>query len=300
MPDLVVLTDPRYVNPSFPTPYDLDVLEDDRLVVDACRALGLMVDRRSWDDPHFDWSSTRTVIFRSTWDYFDRFDEFERWLEKAKTRTQFINPQELVFWNLDKRYLLDLAAKGVDIVPTYRVTPKIKENLKEIADKHGWQEIVVKPTISATAKDTYRLTYQQLILPSIQQRFDALCEQKTMMVQPFLSRVLEEGELSVIVIGGQVTHGVRKVAKSGEYRVQSDFGGSIRLEQPDQEAIAIAQQAVQLCSEEPLYARIDLIKNDEGKWNLGEMELIEPELWFRLQPHAADVLAFAIKNSLKK
>ncbi len=300
MPDVIVLTDPRYVNPKDPTPYDLDVLKDDQLVMDACQKLGLAVDRKSWDDPDFDWSTTHSVIFRSTWDYFDRFDEFSQWLNKIKSLTTFINPQELVFWNVDKRYLLDLERRGVEVVPTHIVPVGTQENLKTIADRNNWQEIVIKPTVSATAKDTYRLTYQELEQPAVQDMFTNLCRQQTMMVQPFLKYVLEEGELSVIVIGDKVTHGVRKVAKAGDYRVQSDFGGSIRLEEPDDEAIAFAEEVVRLCPARPLYARVDLIRNDQGNWNLGEMELIEPELWFRLQPDAADNLAVSIKEYLKK
>lgn len=300
MLDLVVLTDPRYVNPDKPVSYVLDVLKEDQIVMDACQRQGLSVERRSWDDPYFDWSSTKAVIFRSTWDYFDRFTAFEQWLQKVKRLTKFINPEELVFWNVDKKYLLDLAAEGVEIVPTYFIRQGAKEGLKEIANRNDWQEIVIKPTVSATAKDTYRFSYQELTQPSTQNMFDVLCEKKDMMIQPFLSRVLEEGELSVIVIGGKVTHGVRKVAKSGDYRVQSDFGGSIQLEQPDKEAIVIAEKVIKSCPAMPLYARVDLIKNHLGKWNLGEVELIEPELWFRLQPSAAESLAISIHNYLKK
>lgn len=300
MLDLVVLTDHRYVDPEEPTSYVLDVLKEDQLVIDACRNLGLTVDRKSWDDPDFDWSTTRSVIFRSTWDYFDRFDEFRQWLVKVKSLTRFINPQELVFWNVDKRYLLDLEANGVEIVPTHIVNTGDKENLKEIADVNNWREVVIKPTVSATAKDTHRLTYQELLQPSIQDMFNDLCLRQTMMVQPFLGRVLEEGELSVIVIGDKVTHAVRKVAKSGDYRVQSDFGGSIRLEEPDAETITFAEEVVSLCPVKPLYARVDLIRNDRGDWNLSEMELIEPELWFRLQPDAAAALSLSIKQYLKK
>lgn len=299
MLDLVILTDPRYLDPVNPTPYDLDVLEDDQILMDACLSLGLKVDRKSWDDPEYDWSSTKTVIFRSTWDYFDRFSEFEQWLEKIKLLTQFINPQELVFWNVEKTYLMDLQAKGIKIIPTEIVEIGTRKRLRDMADAHGWEEIVIKPTVSATARDTHRLSHEMLNQTSTQVMFDELCTQKTMMVQPFLSQVLEEGELSVMVIDGKVTHGVRKIAKPGDYRVQSDFGGSIRLEDPDESAIAFAEEVVKACPLQPIYARVDLIKNDQGQWNLGEMELIEPELWFRLQPKSAKALAAAIRNYLK-
>lgn len=300
MLDIVILTDPRYLDPVQPSPYELDVLADDQVLMDACFSQGLQVDRKSWDDPDFDWSSTRSVIFRSTWDYFDRFAEFKKWLDQAKSVTQFINPQELVFWNVDKRYLIDLATKGVEIVPTHIVDQGTQQNLKAIAEYHNWKEVVIKPTISATARDTHRLTIEEVGTTTTQKMFDALCQHKTMMVQPFLSAVLEEGELSLIVIDGVVTHGLRKLAKSGDYRVQSDFGGSIRLEQPDDLAIAFAEKVIESCPAKPLYARVDLIKNNQGDWNLGEMELIEPELWFRMATHSADTLAMTIRKYLEK
>lgn len=278
--------------------YTLDVLEEDQWLMDACRDLKLNVGRKSWDDPDFDWSTTRAVIFRSTWDYFDRFSEFEKWLHRIKSVTQFINPQELVFWNIDKRYLLELESQGVGIIPTHIVRQGNQGNLSEIADQKVWHDIVIKPTVSATARDTHCLTLEEYTSPSVQQMFNELCQQKTMMVQPFLSRVLEEGELSVIVIDGRVTHGLRKVAKAGDYRVQSDFGGSIHLEEPDENAIEIAEQVVVCCPAKPLYARVDLLKDDKGDWKLGELELVEPELWFRLYPKSAALLAKAIADHL--
>lgn len=300
MLDLVVLTDPRYVNPPNPTPYDLDVMEDDELVMGACRKLGLSVGRKSWDDPDFDWSTTKAVIFRSTWDYFDRFGEFEQWMNKVRSITQFINPQELVYWNIDKKYLMDLANVGIKIIPTQFVEQGAIADLKTIAAKEGWGEIVIKPTISATSRDTHRLTAIEYSKPSIQKIFEELCQRKTMMVQPFLPRVLEEGELSMIVINGEVTHTVRKRAKPGDYRVQSDFGGSIELEEPDLAAVDFAVNTVNQCPFKPLYARVDLIQDENEKWSLVELELVEPELWFRLYPDSSISLAEAIAVQLKR
>lgn len=300
MLDLVVLTDPHYLDPKEPSPSDINVLKEDQLLLDACRNAGLKVDRKSWDDPNFDWSSSQSVIFRTTWDYFDRFPEFEQWLNRVQAVTKFINPSELVFWNIDKKYLLDLAEKGVEIIPTHIVPRGNSESLKEIADTRNWKDLVIKPTVSATSRDTHQLSYDDLALDRTQRMFDALCEKKSMMVQPFLRNVLEDGELSLVVIDGKVTHGVRKQARKGDYRVQSDFGGSVRLEKPDAEAIRFAEHVASLCPVKPMYARVDLIRNDDGQWNLGEMELIEPELWFRLYPESVERLSSSIARALKK
>ena len=298
MLDLVVLTDPHYLNPEHPTSSDLDILKEDEYVMSACRDQGLKVDRKSWDDPDFDWSTTRAVIFRTTWDYFDRFGEFESWLKQIKSVTTFINPQELIFWNVDKRYLKDVAKAGIHIVPSHFVERGSLERLSEVADRNNWKELVIKPTISATAKDTFRILPDQI--DSSQPLFERLCQQHTMMVQPFLHRVLDEGELSLIVIDGEVTHAVKKRAKPGDYRVQNDFGGSIELYEPAAEEVEFAQKAVLSCPTPPVYARVDLMKDNEGAWALGEMELIEPELWFRLHPQAAERLGQAIAGFLNR
>ena len=101
MLDCIVLTDHRYVDPPEVNWYIGQVLSEDGAVVDALRAAGLTVARKAWDDPEVDWSGTRSVLFRSTWDYFDRWPEFARWLATVRHQTRLFNSAELVHWNLD-------------------------------------------------------------------------------------------------------------------------------------------------------------------------------------------------------
>ena len=116
--DIVVLTDHRYVAPKTRTPYIENVLQEDHLVLEAMEKQGLKVVRKAWDDPDFDWSTTQYALFRTTWDYFDRYPEFSEWLEKTSKRTRFINSKELIYWNIDKHYLQDLSKAGVTIPKT--------------------------------------------------------------------------------------------------------------------------------------------------------------------------------------
>src|SRR5688572_26220505 len=102
--DITLLTDSRYVNPVEVNWYIQNILDDDRLVTEALEKRGLTVTRTNWDNPAFDWSKTRFAIFRTTWDYFDRFGEFAEWLKKVSTQTQLINPIETIWWNIDKHY----------------------------------------------------------------------------------------------------------------------------------------------------------------------------------------------------
>ena len=120
--DVVILTDKRYAGqPSSTGPvagYVDNLLLEDRLVADALRELGLDVDRRAWCDASMDWNRTRSAVFRTTWDYFDRWNEFSPWLENTARQTRLFNAPALVRWNLDKHYLQDLEQTGVVVVPT--------------------------------------------------------------------------------------------------------------------------------------------------------------------------------------
>ncbi|WP_420387841.1 ATP-grasp domain-containing protein [Roseivirga sp.] len=290
--DIIVLTDDRYVNPENPNWYIQNILQEDGLVVEALKAKGYRVGRKSWSDPDFDWSHTRAIVFRTTWDYFDRYEEWKNWLESVSQVTEMINPYELIRWNMDKHYLSDLQEKGINIPETHYVEIGVTTTLTALFAQKGWTECILKPCISGAARHTYRIdlsniheheaTFQQLIL------------EEAMMLQPFQKNVVEKGEISLMVMGGQFTHAVLKIAKPGDFRVQDDFGGTVHEYEPTAEEIAFAEKAVAACSPQPFYARVDIIRDNQENLAVIEMELIEPELWFRLKPEAAEVLARSI------
>lgn len=296
--DVVVLTDSRYVNPPTKNDYINNVLKEDELVMNALKKFNLKVDKKDWNDAVFDWSTTRSVIFRSTWDYFDKFDEFKIWLNKIKNQCFLINSHEIISWNVDKHYLLDLQNKGIPI-PESIFIPKNKSiDLSSLMNKNQWDEIVVKPTISGAAKNTYRLKEEDL--SSFQNKWENLISQEDFIIQEFQKQVISKGEVALMVFGGKYTHAVLKQAKKGDFRVQDDFGGSIATYNPDKEMIKLAEKSVQTMSPVPAYARVDVIWNNKSELVVSELELIEPELWFRLNPHAADVLAKYINGLLAK
>jgi len=116
--DVVLLTDSRYVDPSMPDQYVRNILQEDQFVREALQKRGVSVTRKDWADPTFDWSSTSSVLFRSTWDYFDRFTEFRAWLKTISPLTKLINNHSLIEWNVDKHYLSDLKNAGIRVIPT--------------------------------------------------------------------------------------------------------------------------------------------------------------------------------------
>lgn len=300
--DVVILTDQRYVAPKTKTPYVENVLQEDGLVLEALTKLGLKATRKSWDDPSFDWSTTKYALFRTTWDYFDRYAEFSKWLETASKQTQFINSKNLIYWNIDKHYLQDLSNAGINIPKTVFLEQGSKTSLHNaIANakaNYGFaaNTYILKPCVSGAARHTYKIKEDEVENHEV--IFQKLIAEEAMMLQEFQKNIVSKGEISMMVINGEFTHAVLKVAKPGDFRVQDDFGGTVHDYVPDQKQIKFAKSVVQAAPEMPMYARVDIFKDNNGNWALAELEIFEPELWFRLNPPAADNLARSIKDTL--
>lgn len=295
--DITLLTDKRYLQTKEDDWYNNNIITEDRLVADALIEKGLNVTRTNWDNPDFDWSSTRYAMFRTTWDYFDRFEEFDAWMTKASQQTTFINPLSLIQWNIDKHYLADLEIKGIKIPPTIFVETGSTTTLNELIKNENWKKYILKPAISGAARHTY--LFDKSSVNEVEEIFWELIGKESMLVQEYQHQITEKGEVALMLMGGKFTHAVLKKAKAGDFRVQDDFGGTLHEFNPDKSMIEFAEKIVSCCPMPPAYARVDLIWSNTGDLCLSELELIEPELWFRKHPAAADVLADAIMKMIK-
>ncbi|MED6303254.1 MAG: hypothetical protein VX883_05520 [Bacteroidota bacterium] len=287
--DVVVLTDSRYVNPLKTNTYISNVLREDELVINALKEKNLSVVKKDWNDSIFDWETTRSILFRSTWDYFDKFELFKKWFSKTKNKCLMINSTETIEWNIDKHYLLDLQEHQIPIPNSEFIKRESSIDLSLLMQKKNWNEIVVKPTISGAAKNTYRLKEEEII--QFGPTWEKLIYKEDFIVQEFQNNVITEGEVAMIVIGGKFTHAVLKKAKEGDFRVQDDFGGSIAIYNPSEEMVKLAEKCTRILTPIPSYARVDIIWDNLRELAVSELELIEPELWFRLNPNAAQKLA---------
>jgi glutathione synthase/RimK-type ligase-like ATP-grasp enzyme len=294
--DVVILTESRYINPAKINDYIQNVLTEDGLLQESLEELGLKVARKDWADPDFDWSSTKCAVFRTTWDYFDRFDEFKAWLDRVESFTEFINPVSQIRWNMDKWYLRDLKERGIRVVETKYINRGEDRSLSELIAETGWEEVILKPTIAGAALHTYRLNPENT--GQHESIFRTLIENEDMMLQPFQYNIMEKGEVSFMVIGGKYTHSVLKRGKAGDFRVQDDFGGTLHEYNPSPEEIRFAEEVVKACDPMPAYARVDVMWDNEGELAVSEVELIEPELWFRRNKEAAEKLAEVVKIKL--
>lgn len=289
--DVALLTDRRYTARTAAAGdwYLANILDDDRLLQEALARRGLSSARVDWADPTAHWSRFRCAVFRTTWDYFERFAEFDAWLARADRETRVCNPSSTVRWNMDKHYLADLAGRGVPVVPSVFLDRGSARSLADVLADTGWDEAVVKPCVSGAARHTYRVN--RGTAAEHQPLLTALLAQEAMIVQPFQADILRTGEDTLMVFGGRYSHAVRKAAKAGDFRVQDDHGGAVHEYKPTAEQIALAESAVAACHPVPVYGRVDMVRDNGGRLAVMELELIEPELWLRYHQPAAEQFA---------
>ena len=290
--DITLLTDSRYVTPVNPDWYVLNILNQDSLITSALERKGMRVFRTNWDNKNFDWRETRSIVFRSTWDYFHRFSEFAEWLHLVNKQTQLINPFSIIHWNMDKHYLKDLEQAGIAIPPTTFIEKGDTRTLREIVAHTNWNEFILKPAVSGAARHTYR--FQTESTEELEEIFRKLIDNEAMLLQEFQQQILSKGEVALMLFNGKFSHAVLKKAKQGDFRVQDDFGGSVHDYSPTQEEISFAEKVVSVCESLPVYARVDVIWDNQDRLCVSELELIEPELWMRKFPSSAEFFADSI------
>ncbi len=273
---------------------------DERLAVPALARLGVAAEPVVWDDAGAAWTTFDAVVIRSCWDYHLKLAAFLAWLARLdELGVPVLNPPPLVRWNADKRYLLALAARGVTIVPTRvlpRGAPDSGHALLRALDELEADEAVVKPAVSASAHGTWRTS--RAAASADAGRLEALVGGGDVLVQPFVPAVAEAGEWSVLCFGGKPSHAVLKRPAPGDWRVQGELGGTAELAAPPPAVLGQARRVLEAAGAGAApYARVDGCMID-GTFVLMELELIEPQLYLDLAPHAPDRLARAIMEAL--
>ena len=296
MTDITLLTCRAYYKPDNVTPYIQNILLEQELLKSAFEAQGLKVDITYWDNPTYEWQETKSVLFRTIWDYFERFNEFCEWLEQVKTKTRLINSYELIKWNIDKHYLKDISSWGIETVPTYFADKGCNMKLHEIAKRNQWKDLVIKPAISASAFKTYKILANEIQVN--EKLFNSLVQERNMLVQPYFETITQLGEASLMVFDGKFTHAILKKAQPGDFRVQDDFGGTVHNYIPTKAEINFAEKVFETCKTKPVYGRVDIVWDNDKNFYLSELEIIEPELWIRNYPKCAERIAEAVDKIL--
>jgi O-ureido-D-serine cyclo-ligase len=263
--------------------------EDIAPLLTALKAEGVAAEVCNWDDESVDWRRFDAAVIRSTWDYTERFQEFLGWIGRCASATRLVNSEALIRWNADKRYLDDLDASGIAVVPT-----RFFEGSTPI-DFTAEGEIVVKPSVSAGSKDTLRFRADQIDAARAHAAA-IVATGRTAMVQPYQSAVDDEGETALLYFGGEFSHAIRKGPL-----LALDAGPTRELFAPEVITSRIATPAQHAIGERvlqvvgplsgsptaPVYARVDLLTATDGQQVVLEVELIEPSVFLAVDERAA-------------
>lgn len=272
---------------------------DDLHLIAALNRLDVEVSTVAWGAAQ-DWSTFGATVIRSTWDYTPRRAEFLAW---TRTVPRLCNPPQVIAANSDKRYLADLSAAGLPVVPTAFLEPDDEIELPTSG------EYVLKPSVGAGSRGVGRFD-----AADPRARPDALdhiarlrAAGRTVLLQPYQAGVDTDGESALIFVDGVFSHSIRKgpmLAPDTRHRLQSEdlfVAEHIEAREADSAEIELAERAVsELSHDLPdplLYARIDLLPGVDGPV-LVEAELIEPSLFFEHSPTAADRFAAALVKRL--
>jgi len=259
---------------------------DEAPLAAALAAGGVAAQLLGWDDPAIDWDAPIPTILRSTWNYPLAVDAFVAWLDRAAAAAPVINPPDIVRGNLHKRYLLDLAARGVAVVPTTVVERGGSCDLAAIASA----QIVIKPEVGAGSIGTRRFAPAD---PAAAAHLAALTAHGAALVQPYVASVDDYGERSMVWIDGELSHAIRKTPRfSGD---AESVAGPFPIADDER---AIAEAALAPIADRILYGRVDLARDAAGRPLVMELELIEPSLFFAHQPGSADRYVAALRRRL--
>lgn len=269
--------------------------DDDRPLLSALWRLGVEAEPAIWDDPAVGWESYDAAVIRSAWDYHLSPAAFLAWLARLEALGLPVwNPAPVVRANLDKAYLKELAAAGVAVTPTAWVAKGSRTDLDALLAARGWDDAVVKPSVSASAFRTSRIRRGR---EGGQAALDEVLAHADALVQPFLPEIESEGEWSFIFLGGEFSHAVLKSPRAGDFRVQQEHGGRAERREPPPGLLIQARDAAIAGPRPCLYARVDGVRRG-GELLVIELELIEPFLFLSYAPGAAEKLAAAIKARL--
>lgn len=265
--------------------------------LDACGAEWEIVD---WDDQHVDWSRFSIAVLRSTWDYHERLGEFLVWARGVGAKTRLFNQLDIVQWNVDKRYLIDLAGASIDVMPTTFVSRP-----NDLASLDLTHDVIVKPAVSAGSNNTARHVGDPDAALAHVQRI--MRTSGVALVQPYQATIDTLGETGLVYLAGEFSHAFGKAAIFGdndprhnglymEEQITARIATSAERALGDRVMAVLADRF----GEPPLYARIDMVTNGVGVPEIMEVELVEPSLYLHLDDDAPARAASALVEASRR
>lgn len=258
---------------------------------------GLNITSEIWDDPQVDWKQYDVALLKTPWDYFEKYEQFQAWLNKIESlQIKLINNYDIVRWNMDKHYLQEVEAAGFETIPSIFLNQGWNESLQPLFEKLASDKLILKPCVSGGSRNTIVLNRHNANEDT--SRVQELVTDGDYIVQPLMPQV-QEGEWSFIFFNGHYSHTIIKKPKSGDFRVQQIFGGTIETIFPKQQDIDKATSYITTFAKNTLYARVDgLMVN--GRFILMELELIEPFLYLSYGAGAVERYYNALQEHLNR
>jgi glutathione synthase/RimK-type ligase-like ATP-grasp enzyme len=254
-----------------------DLMPADQLLIPELAKHNIQAKAVTWDDPKVIWTEFDYLIFRNTWDYYEKENEFNAWLVKLKKlRIKTLNSIDIIEQNKHKFYLRELQNQNITIIPTVFIDKTKNLNLAKIIPSH-WKKAVIKPAFSAGSYLTE--VFEIADINKINAQYQNIAVEKDLLLQEFKPEIETEGETSLIFFNKKFSHAINKKPAAGDFRIQVQFGGTYTAIIPSAEVIQKAQDIVNTYPNLLLYARVDgIIINN--KIQLMEVECIEPDLYF--------------------
>ena len=268
-----------------------DLKPSDQQLIPELKKHHITAQAAIWDNPKEDWTQYDYLVFRNTWDYYEKEDAFNQWLSKIEhLGIPTLNSLNVIQQNKHKFYLQELEQNGITILPTYFQKKTAHLDLKNNIPSH-WKKIVIKPAFSAGSYLTK--VFEPSEIEKIEEEYQIIAQEKELLLQEFQPEITSLGETSFIFFNKVFSHAVNKRSAANDFRIQVQFGGQYTLVQPPESLIQQAQEIVNQFPEPLLYARVDgIVKNNTI--HLMEVECIEPDLYFDYAPNALQKFTQAI------
>ena len=281
---------------AFLTIKDLSGFESyDHLLIGPMKENGWDVSFIPWDKLNQNWNNFDLVIVRSTWNYQNHLDEFLDVLRMIdKSKALLLNPLPLIEWNVNKTYLKDLKKDGIPIIPSLFFDDFDIDEVRNSFNTFDSEKVIIKPTVGANA-DKIMIINKSDNMDTLKKTKD-IYKYRSFILQPFINSIKKDGEVSLIFFNKDFSHALSKVPKKGDFRVQEEHGGTLKLlKNLDEQKINLCKEILSLLPYDFFYSRIDLVV-DEGNPLLMEIEVIEPSLYFNLEPKSANLFAKKVSD----
>ena len=273
--------------------YFLNNHKDDIALKDALEKMNITADIINWDNEDYAFNKVKVAIVRSCWDYDQRLKEFLPKMNQINEQCTLINPYETIKQNCNKTYLMELQEKGVKIVETHYIF--YESQIEEVLNKCTGDIVVVKPTVSASGKNTYRVSKKD---PQLKDIILKLLDNSEVMIQPYIKTIETTGEKSSVVIKDEIVFTMLKKPANGNFLVHPYLGGSYIKDSAADKDLKFLNQVISLLPKDSGFVRIDYLFNEKDEAMLLELELIEPNLYLEQNPRGLELLCLYIKEKL--